>query len=139
MKAQAEAIVASLARTFVPALVGGLFTWLASTGLEVDPQLEGLITVAMFGLFTGMYYAAVRFVETKLPWVGILIGYAKSPDTYSKGNLEATAVVNVNPAPSPTVNVYASPGSSVTEAVSEAIDIVESLDRKPGPDHLADK
>lgn len=129
MKAQAEAIVASLARTFVPAIVGGLFTWLASTGLEVDPELKGLITVAMFSLFTGMYYAAVRFVETKLPWVGILLGYAKSPDSYSKGNLPATAVDEVNP---PVISIYTTPEASISDAVREAMDIV-----KNGPDHRA--
>lgn len=139
MKAQAEAIVASLARTFVPALVGGVLAWLATSGVPVDPQLEGLLQVAFFAGFTGMYYAAVRFVETKLPWVGILLGYAKSPDTYSKGNLDTTAVVNVNPTPATTVNVYQAEGSSITEAVSEAIDAVEAADRVPGPDHRLEK
>lgn len=85
MKAQVEALIASLARTFVPAVVGAVLGWFATTGLQVDPALEGLLTVVFMAGFTGLYYAAVRFVEEKVPWVGILLGYAKSPDSYSKG------------------------------------------------------
>ena len=124
MKAQAEAVVASLLRTFVPSVVGAILGWITSTGIEVDPELKGLLTVLLMAGFTGLYYAAVRFVEEKLPWVGILLGYAKSPDSYSKGQatpgeLSQETVVNLT---------IANP--------KEPIDTREILDRvKNGPDH----
>jgi len=128
VKAQAEAVVASILRTFVPSLVGGLLTWITSLGIHVDPQLEGLVTVLLFGFFTALYYAAVRFVEEKLPWVGILLGYAKSPDSYSKGQVEpgelpketALNLTVINPA--------------TPEALGDVLQ--QAKDRiKNGPDH----
>lgn len=124
MKAQAEAVVASLLRTFVPSIVGSILGWITSTGIEVDPELKGLLTVLLMAGFTGLYYAAVRFVEEKLPWVGILLGYAKSPDSYSKGQatpgeLSKEQTINL------TINNPKDPS-----------DIGEILDRvKDGPDH----
>jgi len=132
MKAQAEALVASLARTFVPAIVGGLLAWLTSTGLQVDPALEGILTVLLFAGFTGIYYAAVRFVEEKFPWVGILLGYAKSPDSYSKGQatpgeLSKDTTLNL------TVINPKIPEADIVDAVQASMDRV-----KNGPDHRLD-
>lgn len=128
MKAQAEALVASLARTFIPAVVGSILGWFATSGLQVDPALEGLLTVVFMAGFTGLYYAAVRFVEEKFPWVGILLGYAKSPDSYSKGQATPGELSNETTLNLTVINPKEP--ESVTDAVQAAMDRV-----KDGPDH----
>lgn len=70
----------SIVRSIVPFLVGGAVTWVASLGLEVDPQFEGALTTALTLLFGSIYYIIVRALEVYVaPKFGWLLGLAKSP------------------------------------------------------------
>lgn len=94
--------VISLIRTNVPILVGAFVTWLISLGIEV-PE-EGLVGLTVFfvALISGLYYLVVRLLEERFPVVGILLGFAKSPDSYSKG---PGVVMTQKPAGEPEIHV----------------------------------
>ena len=79
-------LVMSLVRTFVPVVVGSVLAWFATKGIVADPDLETTLTVALTGAATFVYYAVVRFLETKVsPKFGWLLGNNSSPDSYSPG------------------------------------------------------
>lgn len=90
--------VISLIRSNVAPLVGALATWLIQLGLEVpEDAKQGLITFLFFFL-SGIYYLIVRLLEERFPQVGIMLGYAKTPDSYSKGpGVELTQKPNGDP------------------------------------------
>lgn len=72
--------VTSLIRTGVPALVGVLAAWLSSKiGFVVDEQTQAGLIAAFTGLAIGLYYAVIRWLETKVPAFGWLLGVAKTP------------------------------------------------------------
>ena len=80
-----SALWASIVRTVVPIVVGAVLGWFASANLPLDPEFEGALTALITLLLTTAYYVAVRLFETYIsPKIGWLLGYAKSPDTYSK-------------------------------------------------------
>ena len=108
-------LLLSFLRTIVPAIVGAVVAYLVSLGLEVDEDFEKALTAVLFAVFTGLYYLIVRVIEMKLPIVGVLLGYAKSPDSYSKG---------------PGVDVTKPQGNTVEVTVNPDLDRV-----KDGPDH----
>lgn len=118
-------LLLSFIRTIVPGIVGAVIGYLTTIGLEVDPQFEGALTAVLGTVFMGLYYLIVRIVEMKIPAVGILLGYAKSPDSYSKGpGMDIT-----KPAGSPevTVNVTQDPNTPFPDVyVNRMTD---------GPDH----
>ena len=67
-------------RTIVPIAVGAALAWLATT-LEIgidDSTATGLV-VAITGLLSAGYYAAVRAVAERYPGIGIMLGYNKAP------------------------------------------------------------
>jgi len=68
--------VISLIRTWVPMLVGLLATWLLTLGIEIDSMA---IELALVSLFSGAYYALIRWLEGKFPWIGILLGAKRTP------------------------------------------------------------
>lgn len=74
-------VLNSLVRTYVPWLVGVFVGWIVSTGIEVDQNWRAIITVAVTVIISMIYYAVVRFLETKVaPKFGWLLGLAKHPD-----------------------------------------------------------
>ena len=78
------ALWASTVRTIVPIIVGSVLGWFASVNIPLDPEFEGTLTALLTLLFTTAYYVAVRLFETYIsPKIGWLLGYAKSPDSYS--------------------------------------------------------
>jgi len=79
------ALWASIVRTVVPIVVGAVLGWFASVNISIDPEFEGHLTTLLTALLTVIYYVAVRLFETYIsPKVGWLLGYAKTPDSYSK-------------------------------------------------------
>ena len=79
------ALWASTVRTIVPIIVGSVLGWFAGANISLDPEFEGTLTALITFLFTTSYYVAVRLFETYIsPKIGWLLGYAKSPDSYSK-------------------------------------------------------
>ncbi len=79
------ALWASIVRTIVPIVVGAVLGWLAAANVPVDPDFEGTLTTLLTAVLTTAYYVAVRLFETYIsPKLGWLLGYAKTPDSYSK-------------------------------------------------------
>lgn len=79
------ALWASVARTIVPIVVGAVLGWFTAANIPVDPEFEGMLTTLLTALLTTAYYVAVRLFETYIsPKLGWLLGYAKSPDSYSE-------------------------------------------------------
>lgn len=76
-------------RTYVPLLVSALVGWLASIGLNVSDEAQTALAVGIGGVAAAAYYAAVRWAEARWPAVGVLLGSAKTPDSYSTGDTVA--------------------------------------------------
>ena len=67
-------VLVSLRRTLVPIIVGSVAgSFLAP---YVDPQA---LTTVVSGLISAVYYAVLRFVEGRVPAVGVLLGARKQP------------------------------------------------------------
>lgn len=66
----------SLIRTIVPLIVGSLVAWLATRDINVD---QALILPAADAIITAVYYGVVRFLETKVPAAGWLLGVPGAP------------------------------------------------------------
>lgn len=78
------ALWASIVRTIVPGIVGFFLQLAVTWNLPLDPEFEGTLTALLTLLLTTAYYVAVRLFETYIsPKLGWLLGYAKSPDSYS--------------------------------------------------------
>lgn len=73
-------LVVSLIRTYVPIGVGLLLTWLASSlHIVVDPSSQpGLVALCVTVVSAG-YYALARFLEAKVPALGVLLGAPAKP------------------------------------------------------------
>lgn len=71
----------SLVRTFVPIIVGAVIGWFVSAGIDLDPEFEGALIVAVTAVFQGVYYIAARLLEKYVsPKFGWLLGLAKEPE-----------------------------------------------------------
>lgn len=68
-------------RTVAPAVAGAVAAWLLKQGVDIDPTVLQLV---VFPAFVGLYYRLVRLAEGRWPWVGVLLGVAKTP-SYAKG------------------------------------------------------
>ena len=70
----------SLIRTAVPAAVGALLAWLASTaGIVIDADSSTALTVGVMALAMAGYYALVRVAEARWPRLGVLLGTPAAP------------------------------------------------------------
>jgi hypothetical protein len=84
MSAAASALWASIVRTIVPIIVGAVLGWAVTLNAPLDPEFEPALTAALTLGFSGVYYIAVRLIETYVsPKLGWLIGLAKSPEQYT--------------------------------------------------------
>lgn len=84
MSAAFAALFASIVRTVVPIIVGGIAGWAASINLTLDSEFGVLASTALTGLFTAIYYAGARLLETYVtPKFGWLLGLAKAPVVYA--------------------------------------------------------
>ena len=72
--------VLSVIRTYVPIAVGSFLTFLAVRfGLEFPADLEDELSIAMVAVVSGLYFAAVRALERRWPWLGWFIGAPRQP------------------------------------------------------------
>lgn len=69
----------SLIRTWVPIIVGAVASWLLARGLKLDAQTQAGLIAGLTALLSGGYYAIVRGLETKFPWMGALLGHRATP------------------------------------------------------------
>lgn len=76
--------ITSNIRTLVPAWVSFGITWLAlNFGIVVDSDTGASLAAGLTSLVFTIYYAVVRYLESKNAAVGILLGTKAAP-TYNK-------------------------------------------------------
>lgn len=73
----------SIVRTLVPVAVGQLVALAASAGLEVPEDVEAALVALLGFTVTTVYYLAVRWLEQKFPKIGMLLGWAAVPTSYT--------------------------------------------------------
>ena len=73
----------SIVRTLVPVAVGQLVALAASAGLEVPGDVQDALVVLLGFAVTTVYYLAVRWLEQKFPKLGMLLGWAAIPTSYT--------------------------------------------------------
>lgn len=86
-------------RTYVPILVTIIAGWFADRGLDLGDEWRDGLALVIGGLAGALYYAAVRLLEKRWPNIGMLLGIAKTPDSYSHGPSEVVEVEDIEPAP----------------------------------------
>jgi len=77
-------------RTFAPAVIGGVASWIAAKTANINPTVIAITGVST----TTIYYAIIRYIETKYPKVGLLLGAKKEA---SVPVISATATATVSP------------------------------------------
>jgi hypothetical protein len=78
-QARAGDLLPSYIRTIVPVVVGAALSWAIRHGLPADWLDQGEVTAWLTPLVIGAYYAAVRWLERRIPAAGWLLGLAKQP------------------------------------------------------------
>lgn len=73
----------SIVRTLVPLAVGQIVSFFASIGVELTDDQQTAFTTILGLLVSVAYYLAVRWLEQKFPKVGVLLGWASTPDGYT--------------------------------------------------------
>lgn len=82
----------SLIRTGVPTGIGALLAWMAAeAGIVLEADSSTALTAGMVALIMGGYYALVRALESRWPWLGVLLGMPAAP-SYHKPVDRNTAV-----------------------------------------------
>jgi hypothetical protein len=75
--------VPSLIRTYTPALVGMILSFLAvHFGLHADATATAGLTAVLGAVFTAAYYTLVRALELKYPSLSKLLGHPAMPQLY---------------------------------------------------------
>lgn len=72
----------SFIRTYVPIIIGGLISWLATKGIDLDESSAQALIVGVTGFITALYYFVVRVLESLWPSFGILLGSKKQPEYF---------------------------------------------------------
>lgn len=83
----------SIVRTIVPIAVGYLAALLLRWGIGLDEAALAGLTEFLGALFSAVYYVLVRAVEQRWPKVGVLLGWASTPDSYSPARTRAVEVM----------------------------------------------
>lgn len=74
--------VLSLIRTWTPVGVGSLLGWLATHGLNLDPETQAGLIALLTAVAIAVYYAVVRKLEERWPAIGRIflgLGAGKTP------------------------------------------------------------
>lgn len=72
--------ITSLIRTYVPYIVGGVASFLATRGIDLDAEASAALGTFLTLTFGSVYYAVVRKIEAVRPDLGVLLGVAKKPE-----------------------------------------------------------
>lgn len=73
-------IVIATIRTTVPSLVGTMVLFLAQNDINLDSAAISGLVAFLVGLFTAVYYLAVRLIGQRFPQAEWLLGVAKTPE-----------------------------------------------------------
>jgi hypothetical protein len=74
-----SSIVVGIIRTYVPLVVAVLVGWLASLGIVVSDDARSALVTGIGAIGGALYYAGVRLLEQRWPFLGLLLGAAKAP------------------------------------------------------------
>lgn len=69
----------SFVRTVTPFIVGAVAAWFARHNITFDTEFLSNLAFVLDVLIGSLYYVAVRFLESKFPWVGWLLASPKKP------------------------------------------------------------
>ena len=87
----------SIVRTVVPVVVGAIATYLVTKfGINLSDEVTSALSVILMAVFTSVYYIIVRWLEQKFPTIGVLLGWAAVPESYTPArvrNSQGTEVV----------------------------------------------
>ena len=73
----------SIVRTIVPVIVGQVAAYFATIGVVLpDDVMAGLTAILGFA-FTTVWYLAARWLEQRFPKLGVLLGWAAVPESYT--------------------------------------------------------
>ena len=70
-------------RTYVPIVVTWIVSAMADAGIIIPDDLSVTMTATIAGVVAAVYYAAVRWVGKKVPWVEMFLGSRTTP-TYNQ-------------------------------------------------------
>lgn len=73
-------LVIATIRTVVPSLVGTFVLFLSQNGVGLDEAAISGLVAFLVGLFTGIYYLAVRLLSKRFPQLEVLLGHSKKPE-----------------------------------------------------------
>lgn len=71
--------IVSVIRTWVPIIVGWLVSQLLIIGVVLDEDTSKLLESAISAVTIALYYALARWLETKFPNAGVLLGWIRQP------------------------------------------------------------
>lgn len=102
----------SVVRTWVPAILGGLFAWLASRGFTLSEDTQAAVIAAATVLGVMLWYLVGRLLEQfgtrrRIRWLvvagGLMLGIPKPPEYTHRAEIvgkAVTAVIHETPAES---------------------------------------
>lgn len=73
----------SIVRTLVPLAVGQIVSFFATLGIELSEDQQAAFTTILGLVVSVAYYLLVRWLEQRFPKVGVLLGWAATPDGYT--------------------------------------------------------
>lgn len=96
MKTALDALWASIVRTLVPILVGGVLGWLTASNVPLDPEFEVTLTAVLTAAFSAVYYLLVRLFERYVsPRLGWLLLSPKQPAAYVGPELQPKSSTSI--------------------------------------------
>lgn len=78
-------IVPSLIRTYVPLAVGWVVAWVSTLGINVSDTARAALVGIIGTVAAGGYYALVRVLERRWPFLSVLLGSKVRPVYPSAG------------------------------------------------------
>lgn len=85
----------SIVRTLVPLAVGQIASFFATLGIELSEDQQAAFTTILGLVVSVAYYLLVRWLEQRFPKVGILLGWAATPDGYTSAKEKREVVGHV--------------------------------------------
>lgn len=69
----------SLIRTYIPIAVAALVAWLGQIGVILPDGASDALATGLAAVVAGLYYLAIRLLEERWPWLGVLLGSPTAP------------------------------------------------------------
>jgi glutathionyl-hydroquinone reductase len=78
--------IVSQLRTLAPVIAGIVLNWLRlKLGWSFDTATEAALGVVIAGVLMQVYYMVARWLESKFPWMGLLLIVPKQPVYHVNG------------------------------------------------------